>query len=97
MLFYLVIPAIFLISLSRILYNVFRPDLAWVPGPFYVRFTHLWRFIQMYRAKLPDDTVELHRKYGKIVRLGPDMVSVADPDMVDKIYGHRQDFDKVGD
>ena len=66
---------------------------------------------QLPRAKYSDDTVELHKRYGKIVRIGPDVVSVvrhlkspsestltimqADPHMIDRIFGHRQDFDKV--
>ena len=33
------------------------------------------------------ETVRLHEKHGTLVRMGPDQVSVTDPDAVKKIYG----------
>ena len=40
--------------------------------------------------------VDLHEKYGSAVRVGPNVVSIADPDAIDKIYGIKTDFMKVG-
>ncbi|KAF2105120.1 cytochrome P450 [Rhizodiscina lignyota] len=90
----LLFPALAALVFIRFLYNVFRHDLYWIPGPFFVRFSNIWRFIEMYRARYADNAVALHHKYGKIVRTGPNHVSVADPDMIDQIYGHRQDYPK---
>lgn len=41
--------------------------------------------------------VGLHKKYGKIVRFGPNMVSVQDPAEISKIYDYAGTFPKVRD
>lgn len=40
--------------------------------------------------------LKLHHKYGSAVRIGPNIVSISDPDAIDKIYGVKADFLKVG-
>ena len=35
---------------------------------------------------------EAHKKYGKLVRIQPDHVSVADPDAIGVIYAHGNGF-----
>lgn len=40
--------------------------------------------------------IKLHDKYGSAVRVGPNLVSIADPDAIDKIHGSKTDFVKVG-
>ena len=40
--------------------------------------------------------VKLHHKYGSVVYVGPNVVSISDPDAIDKIYGSKTDFVKVG-
>jgi hypothetical protein len=37
----------------------------------------------------------LHRKYGKVVRTGPNHVAIADPAMIPIIYGIKNNFLKV--
>ena len=32
------------------------------------------------------ETIRLHEKHGTLVRMGPDQVSVTDPDAIKKIY-----------
>ena len=36
-----------------------------------------------------------HKKYGKVVRIQPDHVSIADPDAIPIIYGHGNGFLKA--
>ena len=40
--------------------------------------------------------LKLHHKYGSVVRIGPNIVSISDADAIDKIYGVKTDFIKVG-
>lgn len=38
--------------------------------------------------------VDLHRQHGKLIRIGPNELSVADPSAIKKIYGHGTKFRK---
>lgn len=43
----------------------------------------------------PDTTLrELHRKLGKVVRIGPNEVSIDDSEAVKDLYGHGNDIEK---
>ncbi|KAI2628736.1 cytochrome P450 [Hypoxylon sp. NC1633] len=58
-----------------------------IPGPFFAGFTDLWRFCAQNSRGYSTALLALHRKYGKLVRIGPNHVSVSDPDAVALIYG----------
>lgn len=60
--------------------------MAHVPGPWYTKYTSLGF---AYNALIPRAHVwvdDLHRKYGPVVRLTPNMVAVVDPDGVADIF-----------
>ncbi|KAJ7718957.1 benzoate para-hydroxylase [Mycena maculata] len=66
-----------------------------IPGPVLARWTPLWLGYQarMGRRYLAVDMA--HKKYGPIVRIAPNHVSVAHPDAVGIVYGHGEStFDK---
>ncbi|KAI0382186.1 cytochrome P450 [Hypomontagnella monticulosa] len=69
---------------ARLLHAYLR--LSKIPGPFSARITDLWRFRAQnsrgYSAKL----LSLHKKYGKLVRIGPNHVSISDPEAVPIVY-----------
>ncbi|KAF2205452.1 pisatin demethylase [Delitschia confertaspora ATCC 74209] len=65
-----------------------------IPGPFLASITNLPRVQWVRSNKAHDIHVALHRKYGKIVRFGPDMVSVQDPREIAKIYNYAGTFPK---
>ncbi|CAG9994324.1 unnamed protein product [Clonostachys byssicola] len=60
--------------------------LARIPGPWLAAHTDLWRFraqnSQGYAARL----VQLHKKHGKLLRIGPNHVTVSDPNAVSIVY-----------
>jgi len=63
-----------------------------IPGPFLARFTRLRYFWSVWTGKAEKDHVALHRKYAKdgqyyapIVRLGPNLFSIIEPDK--QVYG----------
>ena len=66
-----------------------------VPAPFPAAFTNLWLMSQCRRGKRYRAVDEAHKKYGKVVRLQPNHVSVADPDAIPIIYGHGNGFLKA--
>lgn len=58
-----------------------------VPGPLWTRFTRLWYLNRLNNGHFEDDNIALHRKYGPIVRIGPDMYSIDSPEVVKTVYG----------
>ena len=66
-----------------------------LPGPALAKFSNLWRFIETWKGHSELVLRELHRKHGKLVQIGPNVVSIADPDAIETIYGVKADLPKV--
>jgi hypothetical protein len=66
-----------------------------LPGPFLARFSRLWYFFELYKGSFEETNIELHKKYGPIVRIAPHEYSVDDVDAARTIYGHGNAFIKV--
>ncbi|MCJ1479500.1 hypothetical protein MMC13_008186 [Lambiella insularis] len=65
------------------------------PGPFLASLTDWWRFVDVL-GRRPDMTqIRLHRELGDIVRLGPNVLSFADPKALKIIYGLNKGFVKT--
>ncbi|KAM3420810.1 hypothetical protein BST61_g4055 [Cercospora zeina] len=58
-----------------------------MPGPLLARFTDLYRLLVVWRRDSHDTYLELHKKHGDLVRIGPNCVSISKPDVVNTIYG----------
>lgn len=58
-----------------------------IPGPFLAGFTDLWRFFVVWGRDSQDVFLRLHKKYGDLVRIGPNCVSISQPDLIPSIYG----------
>lgn len=69
--------------------------LRYIPGPFFASFTNLWRAYAQSAGGFNTKLIQLHEKYGPLVRLGPNSVSVGDPAAVGIIYTNRGEFIKV--
>lgn len=74
---------------------IFRAGLRTLPGPVLARFSALYRLSMVYKGNAPQTYRELHKKYGPIVRTGPNHVSVSDAEMIPVIYGTGSNFRKV--
>lgn len=72
----------------------FNKGLNRYPGPFFAKFTNIWRFIDVYKRRPEATHIQLHKKYGDIVRLGPNCLSFADPRALKVIYGLNKGFVK---
>lgn len=87
--------ALFFALVGFLLSNYFNHGLNKYPGPLLARFTNWWRFFDVY-GRRPDITqLKLHRQYGDVVRLGPNMLSFSNPRALKTIYGLNKGFVKV--
>ncbi|CAJ2505230.1 Uu.00g126240.m01.CDS01 [Anthostomella pinea] len=69
-------------------------SLSHIPGPFLARLTNLPRLLWVLSNRAHDIHVNLHRRYGNIVRFGPNMVSVSDPAEIANIYRYSKPWPK---
>ncbi|EWG48595.1 hypothetical protein FVEG_16290 [Fusarium verticillioides 7600] len=82
------------IILTRLMYNKYGYGLSHVPGPWFAGFTDLWRLLIVRGRRAQEVHIELHKKYGPAVRLGPQAVSIADTDALKVIYSPRAGWSK---
>ena len=81
--------------LAQVLYYCYAHPLREVPGPFLARFSQAWRNFHYLRGTWLEDVVNLHEKYGKVVRIAPNEVSFVDVGGLRALYGHGKPSQKV--
>ncbi|QRW25086.1 cytochrome P450 family protein [Rhizoctonia solani] len=57
-------------------------------GPWVASFTNRWLSKDFSSGHHCDTLVRLHEKYGKFARIGPNHISIADPEALEAVYGH---------
>ncbi|KDR74026.1 hypothetical protein GALMADRAFT_269528 [Galerina marginata CBS 339.88] len=77
---------VLLLSITTYKLSPFHP-LAQHPGPILCKLTKLWTTYVAYQGKLHKYHKQLHEKYGPIVRVGPNELSVADKDYISLVLG----------
>ncbi|KAF2149936.1 cytochrome P450 oxidoreductase [Myriangium duriaei CBS 260.36] len=77
-----------------LLNNKFYRGLNKYPGPAVAAYTNWWRFADAWGRKVERTHIDLHRRYGDIVRLGPNVLSFADPKAIKTIYGLNKGMTK---
>ncbi|KAJ5934250.1 cytochrome P450 [Penicillium verhagenii] len=63
-----------------------------LPGPKFARFSPFYRAWKISKGDAPVFYRNLHEKYGRIVRTGPNTVDISDPDALPVIYGIGSKF-----
>jgi benzoate 4-monooxygenase len=63
-----------------------------VPGPWPAALSNLWLMYQCRRGRRYQAVDALHKRYGKVVRIQPNHVSIADDAAINVIYGHGNGF-----
>jgi hypothetical protein len=58
--------------LLRIIFDPLRD----IPGPLSARFSRVWYLFAIYRGNFEFINIELHKKYGPIVRIAPNEYSI---------------------
>ncbi|KAF7593917.1 hypothetical protein BBP40_010619, partial [Aspergillus hancockii] len=81
--------------LARRMYIAFCGPLKDIPGPIWAKFTRLWEVHALIPGDFERKLVVLHRRYGPIVRIGPNKCSIDDPAAVKSIYGIGRPFVKT--
>ena len=66
-----------------------------IPGPFLSAFSNIPRVSWILSNRAHDIHIDLHQRYGKLVRFGPNMVSVGDPAEIPNLYSFTGKFVKV--
>ena len=75
--------------LGRALYNLFLHPLRRFPGhPLWRAFDAPYAY-HHFHGRLPPKVLELHNRYGPIVRIAPGQLAFLDPQAWKDIYGHR--------
>ncbi|PHH64517.1 hypothetical protein CDD81_4296 [Ophiocordyceps australis] len=71
-----------------------RGGLDAIPGPFSASFCNLWKILAVYNNDMPRRNIAVHKKYGPVVRIGPNTVSFSSPEALHTIHGSRQAYPK---
>ena len=77
------------------IFTLFAYRLWELPGPALAKVSDLWRLVEAWKGHQELALQDLHRKHGKLVQIGPNVVSITDPDAIETIYGLRTDLSKV--
>jgi len=88
----IIIAVVYVVETLRVR---FRPGLRQLPGPPLAAYSRLWNIFNAAGGKSHKTFQELHQRYGKVVRVGPNHVSIAEPAMIPIIYGTNNKFLKV--
>ena len=80
-------PLLLALSLAaHLLRNKYATPLRKYPGPFAAGFTNWWRVAENLSRRTEQTYIGLHRRHGDIVRVGPAVLSFADPRAAKAIY-----------
>lgn len=71
------------------IYNIYFHPLSKYPGPRLAAASPLWLASSYIGGKTPTDLLELHNKYGPVVRTSPDGLSYINAPQWKEIYGHK--------
>jgi benzoate 4-monooxygenase len=82
-------------------YRLWFHPLAKYPGPFLARASSIWSTSAARKLRKAQSIQAAHERYGAIVRVAPNELSLANPAVLKDIYGHglglpKTDFYKAG-
>ncbi|KAJ7042944.1 benzoate para-hydroxylase [Mycena alexandri] len=75
------------ICVAATLIYVFRRRGEHIPGPILARWTHLWLAYHSWNGRRYKAVHKAHQKYGPVVRITPNHVSIASPSALTVVYG----------
>ncbi|KAK4935613.1 hypothetical protein LTR10_023374 [Elasticomyces elasticus] len=90
------LPATILLLLGFCVYNKYFYGISRIPGPFLAAFSDIWRTVLVWSGQAHIAHVKLHEKYGPLVRLGPNVISVSEPEAIKIIYALNSGYVKSG-
>ncbi|KAF2465305.1 cytochrome P450 [Lindgomyces ingoldianus] len=78
-----------ILLLIQCVFAYLSSPLRTLPGPFLAKFSDVWRLLNHYNRQHIKTQQKLHEKYGNVVRIGPNAVSLSDVSLVKTIYSTR--------
>ncbi|KAJ5112538.1 benzoate 4-monooxygenase cytochrome P450, partial [Penicillium argentinense] len=60
-----------------------------LPGPIPTSFTNIWRMQDVFNGRCDVTHNKLHRKHGPAVRMGPNVLSLSDPNLISQVYNTK--------
>ena len=84
-----------------ILWYITTSVIAWTrlrrfPGPTIASFSYLWGYFAMRSGRMHLRLAEEHKKYGKVMRVGPNQLMVYDPEILWQINSVRSAYTRGG-
>lgn len=76
-----------LLSALYAAYQTYFSALAEIPAPSGASLSRLWMVKHAWQGDMHRQLINLHSKYGKLVRIGPNELSVADLKAIKTVYG----------
>lgn len=76
-----------LLALMYVFWQRILSPLSSIPGPLGASLSRFWLVQRTRKGMLHRQLLGLHEKYGSLVRIAPNEVSVTDLDAIRKIYG----------
>ncbi len=89
------ISAATLLVASKIFYDFIFGSLRSFPGPLPAKFTDLWRAAATARGDIDSTHRAWHKQYGPAVRMGPNTISLSDPELIKTVYATKNAWQKV--
>ncbi|KAL9710326.1 hypothetical protein Ac2012v2_006624 [Leucoagaricus gongylophorus] len=83
---YIVLAAVLVVHLVPWLWD--SRGIRNYPGPFLAKFSDIWLVYVSKKGHRSEVIHEMHSKYGSIVRIAPNHISIADPDALAVVYAH---------
>ena len=77
--------------------KAYSTPLRHVPGPLLARLTRVWLLTAINSRKYQQINIDLHRKYGPVVRIAPNEYSIDDIESSKVIYRSRDQLVKVSE
>ncbi|KAI1110083.1 cytochrome P450 [Nemania sp. NC0429] len=65
------------------------------PGPILAGCTNWWRLVQVMTGRYHLNILELHNKYGPIVRIGPNLLDIDMPEVIKTVYASGTNWRKT--
>lgn len=86
-----VLTFLLVLVLSILYYRLFSKShpLHHIPGPVLAQSTQLYQLYQLYLGRPRVNQQKLHRRYGAVVRIGPNEVSICDASMLQPVFGGK--------
>lgn len=82
----LALPAVYLLG-----WLLFLDPLRHIPGPFVSRVSSIWIATQCRLYRRSRKVHELHERYGDVVRIATNHVSVNRPEALQELYNHHRE------